>query len=169
MVLVEPEEIDRLNILPGHDDRHEPRRCRPVAGAPRGADRRQQLPRDLPCPGRAIIGGDALEPAISAASILAKVSRDRLMVALDAMHPGYGFAVHKGYPDACPPERLAAARPLCTASPELCAGAAHAGARVYSVIDARFRLVIRAGDDVAHKSLQLLRDRRHPNLQGVRF
>jgi ribonuclease HII len=56
-----------------------------------------QLPRDLPCPGRAIVGGDALEPAISAASILAKVSRDRLMIALDATWPGYGFAAHKGY------------------------------------------------------------------------
>jgi ribonuclease HII len=55
------------------------------------------LPKDLPCRGRAIVGGDALEPAISAASILAKVSRDRLMVALDAIHPGYGFAIHKGY------------------------------------------------------------------------
>ncbi len=57
-----------------------------------------KLPRDLPCPARAIIGGDALEPAISAASILAKVERDRLMVAMDALHPGYGFARHKGYP-----------------------------------------------------------------------
>ena len=56
-----------------------------------------QLPRDLPCPARAIIGGDALEPSISAASILAKVSRDRLMVAMDGHYPGYGFAEHKGY------------------------------------------------------------------------
>jgi ribonuclease HII len=56
-----------------------------------------KLPKDLPCPGRAIIGGDALEPAISAASILAKVTRDRMMVAMDADHPGYGFAAHKGY------------------------------------------------------------------------
>ena len=55
------------------------------------------LPRDLPCAGRAIIGGDALEPAISAASILAKVTRDRWMVQLDREHPGYGFAEHKGY------------------------------------------------------------------------
>jgi ribonuclease HII len=55
------------------------------------------LPKDLPCPGRAIIGGDALEPAISAASILAKVSRDRLMIAMETQHPGYGFATHKGY------------------------------------------------------------------------
>ena len=58
----------------------------------------EPLPKDLPCPGRAIVGGDALEPAISAASILAKVSRDRLMVAMNEVYPGYGFAVHKGYP-----------------------------------------------------------------------
>lgn len=46
----------------------------------------------------AIVGGDGLEPAISAASILAKVTRDREMVALDAEYPGYGLAQHKGYP-----------------------------------------------------------------------
>jgi ribonuclease HII len=56
------------------------------------------VPKDLGCPGRAIIGGDALEPAISAASILAKVQRDRWMIDLEAQHPGYGFAQHKGYP-----------------------------------------------------------------------
>ncbi|MBN8740040.1 MAG: ribonuclease HII [Lysobacterales bacterium 69-70] len=61
------------------------------------------LPKQLPCPARAVIGGDASEPAISAASILAKVARDRLMLALDAEHPGYGFARHKGYPT---PEHL---------------------------------------------------------------
>jgi ribonuclease HII len=56
-----------------------------------------RLPADLPCTGHAIIDGDALEPAISAASILAKTSRDRLMCEFDARHPGYGFARHKGY------------------------------------------------------------------------
>lgn len=64
-----------------------------------------KLPRDLPCPARAIVDGDALVAEISAASILAKVHRDRLLVALDALHPGYGFATHKGYPT---PEHLAA-------------------------------------------------------------
>lgn len=59
-----------------------------------------QLPRDLPCEGRAIVDGDALEPAIGAASILAKVARDARMRELDTLHPGYGFAVHKGYPTA---------------------------------------------------------------------
>lgn len=47
-----------------------------------------------------IIGGDALDPAISAASILAKVYRDAQMSELDARYPGYGFAKHKGYPTA---------------------------------------------------------------------
>ncbi len=46
---------------------------------------------------RAIIGGDGLEAAISAASIVAKVLRDRAMRQLDGQFPGYGFAVHKGY------------------------------------------------------------------------
>lgn len=49
------------------------------------------------CTAEAIVGGDALVPAISAASILAKVTRDALMVEYDALHPGYGFAAHKGY------------------------------------------------------------------------
>ena len=55
------------------------------------------LPKNMQCGGRAIVDGDALEPAISAASILAKVARDRIMCQLDARFPGYGFARHKGY------------------------------------------------------------------------
>lgn len=55
-----------------------------------------QMPR-LAIPGRAVVGGDALEPAISAASILAKTARDAMMQAFDAQHPGYGFARHMGY------------------------------------------------------------------------
>ena len=53
---------------------------------------------------RAVVGGDATEPAISAASILAKTHRDGLMRALDAQYPQYGFARHFGYPT---PEHLA--------------------------------------------------------------
>lgn len=51
----------------------------------------------LPMSAQAIIGGDAVVPAISAASILAKVARDRLCVELDTRFPEYGFAQHKGY------------------------------------------------------------------------
>ncbi|SEO54221.1 ribonuclease HII [Aquisalimonas asiatica] len=53
---------------------------------------------ELPCSAEAIVGGDGLEPSIGAASILAKVERDRIMVELEEAWPGYGFARHKGYP-----------------------------------------------------------------------
>lgn len=53
---------------------------------------------DLGCAAEAIVGGDGLIPVIGAASILAKVARDRLMERLDLDYPGYGFARHKGYP-----------------------------------------------------------------------
>ncbi len=52
----------------------------------------------LDCEARAIIGGDRLVPAVSAASILAKVARDAMMLELDRRYPQYGFARHKGYP-----------------------------------------------------------------------
>jgi ribonuclease HII len=98
VVLIEPDEIDRLNIFQATMTGM----SRAVAGLSLVAHEAlidgNKLPRDLPCPGRAIVGGDALEPAISAASILAKVSRDRLMVAMHEVYPGYGFALHKGYP-----------------------------------------------------------------------
>ena len=98
VVLVEVEEIDRINIFQAT-----------MTGMRRALENLapcahealidgNYVPKALPCPARAIVGGDALEPAISAASILAKVSRDRYMAALDTVHPGYGFAVHKGYP-----------------------------------------------------------------------
>ena len=54
----------------------------------------------LAVPSLPVIGGDAAAACIAAASVLAKVSRDRLMVAMEADHPGYGFAVHKGYSTA---------------------------------------------------------------------
>ena len=65
------------------------------------------LPRGLPCPAEAWIGGDARDRAIMAASILAKVTRDRLMRQLHAQWPHYGFDVHKGYST---PAHLAALR-----------------------------------------------------------
>lgn len=55
------------------------------------------LPAQLPAPAQAIIKGDLTEPAISAASILAKTARDRLMESYCQAHPGYGFSQHKGY------------------------------------------------------------------------
>jgi ribonuclease HII len=58
-------------------------------------DGRDVCPSDAPC--RAIIGGDGLEPAISAASIVAKVLRDRLMTRLGQAYPAYGFGQHAGY------------------------------------------------------------------------
>jgi ribonuclease HII len=63
-------------------------------------------PPPLSCRITCIIGGDALEPAISAASILAKTSRDALMVDLCAQYPGYGFSQHKGYGSAMHIEAL---------------------------------------------------------------
>ncbi len=55
------------------------------------------IPAGLPCPARAVPKGDGLSLSIAAASIVAKVSRDRMMAALDTECPGYGFAAHAGY------------------------------------------------------------------------
>ena len=63
----------------------------------------------LPGEERGVVHGDALCYAIAAASIVAKVTRDRQMLALDAEYPGYGFARHKGYGT---PEHIAALRAL---------------------------------------------------------
>jgi ribonuclease HII len=64
------------------------------------------LPNGLPCPAEAWVRGDAREPSIGAASILAKVERDRIMAELDRLYPAYGFALHKGYPTPLHYERL---------------------------------------------------------------
>ena len=100
VVAVEVEEIDRINILQatlvGMRRALEALSMLPTLALIDG----NQLPRELPCLARTIVGGDASEPAISAASILAKVHRDRLMRSLDLHYPGYGFAQHKGY--SCP-------------------------------------------------------------------
>jgi len=56
--------------------------------------------------GEAIVGGDGLVPAISAASIIAKTTRDRFMVQMDSLYPGYEFARHKGYGTEIHRERL---------------------------------------------------------------
>lgn len=99
IVEVSVEEIDRVNILQAT-----------LLGMQRAVDRLSPAPRlalidgnrapALACEVRTIVQGDRLEPAISAASILAKVTRDRLMQALHLRYPGYGFDRHKGYPTA---------------------------------------------------------------------
>ncbi|KAF1703513.1 ribonuclease HII [Pseudoxanthomonas kaohsiungensis] len=103
--MVPVEEIDRLNIL--HATLEGMRRCILALGPQVELVRidGNAVPRALPCLAEAVVGGDALEPAIMAASILAKVARDRLMCALHEEHPHYGFDVHKGYPT---PAHLAA-------------------------------------------------------------
>ena len=60
----------------------------------------------LPCPVQTIVEGDAKSLSIAAASIIAKVTRDRIMVSHDQAYPGYGFARHKGYGTALHQEAL---------------------------------------------------------------
>lgn len=66
-----------------------------------------RIPKGLAMAAEARIKGDASEPCISAASILAKTTRDAEMLALDVRYPGYGLAVHKGYPTSAHLEALA--------------------------------------------------------------
>ena len=61
----------------------------------------------FPCPQTALVGGDAISLSIAAASIIAKVERDREMEEMDRLYPEYGFAKHKGYPT---PEHFAKLR-----------------------------------------------------------
>ncbi|WPL18023.1 Ribonuclease HII [Thiorhodovibrio winogradskyi] len=98
IALVSAADIDRENILNAslRAMREAVHALRPPAH--RALIDGNRCPLDLCCPAEAIVRGDAREPAISAASILAKVARDALMVELDAQYPGYGFARHKGYP-----------------------------------------------------------------------
>lgn len=101
------EDIDRLNIL--HASMLAMRRAIeglrvvPLEALIDG----NRVPTGLAMPARAIIGGDALEQAISAASILAKTDRDHEMMRLAQQYPQYGITRHKGYPT---PEHLAALR-----------------------------------------------------------
>lgn len=108
IVRVEAHDIDRLNIqqatLHGMAQALAQLPVKPELALIDG----NRLPADLPCQARAIVGGDATERSIMAASILAKVSRDRIMQALHAEYPQYGFAVHKGYPTRAHLQALAA-------------------------------------------------------------
>lgn len=104
---VEADEIDRLNILQATltGMRRALEGLAPTAELARIDGNR--LPKGLPCPAVALVGGDAIDSAIMAASILAKVARDRRMLELHARWPHYGFDRHKGYPS---PAHLAALR-----------------------------------------------------------
>lgn len=97
VVSVPPREIDRINILQATL-----RAMRlAVASLPRRVDLAlfdgRDVPKELGCQGRAVIGGDALVLSIAAASIMAKVTRDRMMQRAHSIYPAYGFASHKGY------------------------------------------------------------------------
>lgn len=108
-----PEEIDRLNIREA-TFLAMTRAVAALAHAPAHIlIDGNALPKNLPAPARAIIKGDLTEPAISAASILAKTHRDAQMKALCALHPGYGFSQHKGYGTAAHAAALARLGP-CT-------------------------------------------------------
>jgi len=102
-------EIDRLNIfhatMKGMADALAALDPPPLRALVDG----NRLPPALCCPAEAVVGGDGCVTAIGAASIVAKVVRDRLMVELDAAYPGYGFAQHKGYST---PEHVDALRRL---------------------------------------------------------
>ncbi len=93
---VEVADIDRLNIL--RATHLAMARALEALGGPVDLVLVDGLPvPGLPFPSEAIVGGDAKSLLIAAASVVAKVTRDRAMVALDARFPGYGFAIHKGY------------------------------------------------------------------------
>ena len=91
-------EIDAMNILRAAHLAM----CRALAALPAPADFAlidgNLLPRGLACPARALVKGDALCLSIAAASIVAKVTRDRIMVDLAQQHPGYGWEKNMGYP-----------------------------------------------------------------------
>ena len=92
------EEIDRHNILRAAHLAM----ARAVAGLGQTADFAlidgNMIPRDLGCPAEAVVKGDSRSLSIAAASIVAKVARDRIMVDLAQQHPGYGWEKNAGYP-----------------------------------------------------------------------
>jgi len=108
--IAEPEDIDRFNILGATMTAME----RAVAALPYVPDAAlidgNRAPA-LPCPTETIIKGDSRSLSIAAASIVAKVTRDRLMVAAAQRYPGYGFEQHKGYATAAHRDAIAAKGP----------------------------------------------------------
>ena len=111
IVLVSAAEIDRLNILQATFEGMR----QAVAGVAHAARSARidgnKVPPGLCLPGQFLIGGDGKDAAIAAASILAKVTRDRYMLQLHAQYPGYGFDRHKGYGTAAHLAALASAGP----------------------------------------------------------
>ncbi len=101
----EHDEIDRFNI---HRASHEAMRraVQALATQPEHALIDGRPVRPFPVPHTALVKGDAQSKSIAAASILAKVTRDRIMVRMDAQYPSYGFARHKGYATELHIERL---------------------------------------------------------------
>lgn len=98
-VMIEADEIDRLNILQATWTGM--RRCALALDPKPDAALIDGKPvRDFPIHHTALVKGDSLSHSIAAASIIAKVRRDRLMVTLAEKYPGYGFEIHKGYPTA---------------------------------------------------------------------
>lgn len=104
---VSADEIDRLNIFQATMAGMRRAVCAlPIAASHALVDG-NKIPPGLPCPAEALVKGDTREPAIMAASILAKVARDAYMRALHGRYPQYGFDVHKGYPTPAHLARLA--------------------------------------------------------------
>jgi ribonuclease HII len=97
IVFVECQQIDRINIYQATMQGMREAACGLDPTAEYVLVDGNKVPPGLSCEAQAIVGGDGLEPSIGAASILAKVARDRHMQALDERYPGYGFARHKGY------------------------------------------------------------------------
>lgn len=106
----EPEEIDRVNIL-GASMIAMQRAVRALPTPPEVALIDGNRAPDLSCKTETIIKGDSKSLSIAAASIVAKVTRDKLMEHADTRYPGYGIATHKGYPTAAHRECIASMGP----------------------------------------------------------
>ena len=106
-----PAEVDELNVLwAAMEAMRRAAASLPLAPDLFLVDGNREVP-GAPCPQETVIKGDTLSLSIAAASVVAKVTRDRIMVTLDAAFPVYGWAGHKGYPTAAHYAALAAHGP----------------------------------------------------------